>query len=128
METKDILNEFLKTLLEGVEQAGAFVKEQLPLVLQEYVAWGIVEGAAMCILCSISVFVLCRLVVKWAVPSAKKASSNGDLDIGYWMAAIIMAIGCVPISFIAINGLLSAMKALIAPRVYLIEELSKLVQ
>lgn len=32
METKDILNEFLKTLLEGVEQAGAFVKEQLPLV------------------------------------------------------------------------------------------------
>ncbi len=47
MENKDILNELLRTLLEGIQQAGAFVKEQLPLVLQEYVQWGVAEGVIM---------------------------------------------------------------------------------
>lgn len=130
METKDILNEFLKTLLEGVQQAGAFVKEQLPLVLQEYVKWGVVEGALKFVLLGLATYLLLRVAIKWAYAKAREidARNNYDDSIGYWLAAIMLSLGAVPTAIQSIMGLMQAAKAAIAPRVYLLEELSKLVQ
>lgn len=130
METKDILNEFLKTLLEGVQQAGAFVKEQLPLVLQEYVQWGVAEGVLKFVLFGVATYFLLRVSIKWAYAKAREieARKNYDDSTGYWIAAIFLFVGAVPTTIHSITGLMQAAKAAIAPRVYLLEELSKLVQ
>lgn len=125
METKNILNEFLQELLNGVRDAGAFVKEQLPLVLQEYVTWGIVQGVLMAIIGGIMMFIAWRMWSRWAWPNIKQDEEDG---MGYIMAMVFLGL---PLAggggLLLCEGVLSGIKALVAPRVYLLEELSKLV-
>ncbi len=129
-ETQDIINAFLSELLEGVKSAGAFVKEQLPLVLQEYITWGIVSG----FLLFASAIAVSFCVMKWVIPPMRRRrdelrakDSFGSMDYNAGIAVTtVITIGFFVAMFLV--GLLPAIKAMVAPRVYLLEELSKLVK
>ena len=116
METKDILNEFLKSLLEGLKEAGALVKDQMPLVLQEYVTWGIVHGFIWFGVWAI----IAALLIWFAIWMGKKVDVD---DFGPVVFVGVVALVSLSTSLIYLSG---AIKALVAPRVYLIDELSKL--
>ena len=114
--TRDIVNQFLSEMLDGVKQAGAFVSEQLPLVLQEYITWGIVSSAVYLVIPT-TFFIFSKRVWKWAIKEA-------DDSQGFSVAVAVVPSVIAVIMFI--YNLLDIAKAIFAPRVYLIDELSKL--
>lgn len=116
--TKDIVNSFLTELLEFSKDAGAFAKEQVPLVLQEYIAWGIASSIVWLLPFLVMLFFSVR-VWKWAVREAE--DSDGFSIAAAFLYSIIMLPGLI------IN-LLDLTKAIVAPRVYLIETLSDLIR
>lgn len=116
--TKDIVNSFLTELLEFSKDAGAFAKEQVPLVLQEYIAWGIASSIVLLLPFLVMLFFSVR-VWKWAVRVAE--DSDGFSIVAAFLYSIIMLPGLI------IN-LLDLTKAIVAPRVYLIETLSGLIR
>lgn len=116
--TKDIVNSFLTELLEFSKDAGAFAKEQVPLVLQEYIAWGIASSIVWLLPFLVMLFFSVR-VWKWAVRVAE--DSDGFSIVAAFLYSIIMLPGLI------IN-LLDLTKAIVAPRVYLIETLSDLIR
>lgn len=120
--TNDIVNSFMTELLEFSKDAGAFAKEQVPLVLQEYVAWGAAEGITLFVLGAALIIGYVYGCRRWALQAA---------DDGESVAAIYIILGgmaSIAASFAVFVGLMQAMKALIAPRVYLIETLSDLIR
>ena len=129
-DTKTILNQFLSSLMEGLNKAGAFITEQLPLVLQEYITWGIVKGMIVFIV-GIAAMLSWK---KWIYDPAKirlaelrRKDSLDAMDVNMWIGVS----GIVALTVLAVGifcGLLPATKAIFAPRVYLIEEISKLVK
>lgn len=123
METKDILNQFLSELLEGVKAAGAFVNEQLPLVLQEYIVWGVAESFIW-LLPFLAPFVWLQFQWKKAIAYDSKENNIGSDAMP---VTVFVAIGSILLSIGVVYHLLDLVKPLVAPRVYLIEELSKLI-
>lgn len=113
-----VLDQFLTELLDFAKDAGAFAKEEIPLVLKEYVMWGIVKGA---------VWVLPMLVVSWYMPRfwrwcVRQADSSDGMSI------LLLLIASVPWACVLMYNALVMTKAIFAPRVYLIEQLSELIR
>lgn len=129
-ETKTILNQFLASLMEGLDKAGAFVTEQLPLVLQEYITWGIVKGVIVLMVGIAAMFSWRKWIyapAKIRLAELRRRDSLDAMDVNMWIGIS----GVVALTVLAVGifcGLLPAAKAIFAPRVYLIEELSKLVK
>lgn len=117
-ETRDIVNQFLTELLEFSKDAGAFAKEQVPLVLQEYIAWGIASSIVWMLPFLFAAYFLPR-VWRWAIECA-----DGSEGLSIFAA---IAMSAVVVSTV-IYHVLEITKAVVAPRVYLIETLSDLLK
>jgi hypothetical protein len=122
--TRDIINSFLTELLEFSKDAGAFAKEQVPLVLQEYVKWGIAEGLMIFFGCSLYIIGFAYGAKRWAIDAHR-----GDDDLAAFLYLMIGGILSL-MAFVGalVDGILPAIKAIVAPRVYLIEKLSDLIK
>ena len=121
METGQVIAEFVKTLLDGVKEAGAFVKDQLPLVLQEYITWGIVSNAMSAAFCIIASIVLIKLL--------KVGYKNSDIDDGnpgWFFLMSFSGIGVIVFVGLSAEYVIECAKAIFAPRVYLIDQLGSL--
>lgn len=117
-DTRTIVNSFLTELLEFSKDAGAFAKEQVPLVLKEYIYWGIASSI---------VWMLPFLAMMYFVPriwrwGAKEAEASGGLSV--FLSFCYLTIGLAGF----IYNLLDMTKAIVAPRVYLIETISNLIK
>jgi hypothetical protein len=128
--TKDIMNAFLVELLDGVKKAGAFVSEQLPIVLKEYILWGIVSNTIWAVVMLAGCYVMYRgfkmfFDKKWYLESPDR---NGHREVSPGiMLMVFPAFGFVFLAIEAVSRTLTALKAIFAPRVYLIDELGKLI-
>lgn len=129
-ETQDILNAFASELIEGVRNAGAFVMEQIPIVLQEYITWGVIKGLILFVAAIAVHFGVRKWIVGPMRISREELRKRESLDvIDYNAGIIILTVVTVGLSIaMFFVGLLPAIKAMVAPRVYLLEELSKLVK
>jgi hypothetical protein len=116
--TRDIINSFLTELLEFSKDAGAFAKEQVPLVLQEYIAWGVASSVVWMLPFLVMLFFIAR-VWKWAL---REAEGSDGFSVA---AAIVYTVVMLPG---IIYNLLDLTKAIVAPRVYLIETLTDLIR
>jgi hypothetical protein len=116
--TQSITDQFLTELLDFTKDAGAFAKEEIPLVLKEYVVWGIASSIVWLLPFMVMLFFSVR-VVKWSIRVAD------DTDGFSVVVAIVYAMAMIPG---IIFNLLDMLKAIIAPRVYLIETLSDLIK
>ena len=127
--TRDIVNQFLSEMLEGVKQAGAFVSEQLPLVLQEYIAWGILSNAIWAVAMLLGLYGAYRFIkmfIEKGWHREKPSYSDHETVSPAILAPVFIGIIAVFVAIEAVSRLVTMCKAIFAPRVYLIDELSKL--
>ena len=109
----------------GVAQAVDFALQQAPLVVQEFLSWKMGEAIFNCIFFSIAVIILLSIIV-WAKKKIKKLQSYDDDDIVFYSMiitfCIVFAVGStIPIK----NNIETIIKIKLAPRVYIIEYVTK---
>lgn len=116
---------YLQAFEVGVEQAGTFTAEQVPLVVQEFIRWQIWGNLLEVLYFGLSLFICYKLFLKLKkdllefVVKNKYTSGAEVLYIPLTIVALIFAI----FFFCALS---SAAKALVAPRVVVIEKISEL--
>lgn len=105
----------LVELIQQAEKAGDFIKEQVPIVLKELLAWNLAQDLVLGFLCLAIVGICC-----WG--------TYYDLthrQEGMWMFA---AIAGMFLAFPAFINLMDAIKITMAPRVWLLEYAAHLVK
>lgn len=133
-ELKILLNQYGIELLEkvktGIDLSTDFLGEQLPIVAQEIINWGI--GKA--IFWTIVMFTITAFFITFCFYCRKKANEKMEAENGVewdgnsahsWGAIISF---CLAILFfvITVNYGVNIVKISVAPRVYLIEQLVKM--
>jgi len=107
----------ISTLQEGT----VFVKEQAPLVVQEFLNWELIKYsslAAVLGLFAIVAFILARMFFKW---KAQKSYNESDMMV---TGAIMLFLGTIFFIFSIVN-IAKAVKVKVAPRVCLMEFVNK---
>jgi hypothetical protein len=113
------LVESLDVLTRYAQQGADFAVEQSPLVAQEIVYFGIVEGAMTAIGGLLCVWLTYR-IHKWIMYAEHDRESMEEFV--YIPAALL---GLLGVGFVY-NGLLCAFKAIVAPRLFVLERLGEL--
>lgn len=121
------LTKYLKSLHDAMEKGGEFALEQAPLYCQEVVRWQIIKGFLVAVPTGILlVFAMYFATKAW---NRTKDAFNRDDEEEAATNALILVItvsGICILPFIFCTHFLSAMQAIVAPRVVIIEHLSKL--
>lgn len=124
-----VIKQWAKELLEWAKAGKDFVAEQMPLLVQEIIKWGFAEAICWMIV-AIALFLI-GLYFRGKLRAQEKNSpwrsfdEGGPLPLFAWLG-----IGGVWfVSFLMFFGnLFTAVKTVVAPRVYLIEYLANIVQ
>ncbi len=120
----EVLQKAIEGLLNTVNQAGDFVIEQAPEVIQQWITFTIVYSS-LSIVASVGVIVLCYLTTfKW---------TDQDLYVGEWsvgkqcssVAGGMISLPCVGLFIFNVHRLLLVT---IAPKVFILQEASNLVR
>ncbi len=114
---EDELKERFMRILDGIIEAAGQLKdvavEQAPLVVQDYLRWGIVVGIAIALLCPIIA------VVGFKINHECKACDADDRIFGKVACWVLCLLSLIPLYI----GGLRVMKIIYAPRVYIIDEI-----
>lgn len=120
----DSANAVLEKAIQAATSTGEFLEEQVPLVVEELVAWKIAEAVIYVLLC-VAFFVI-WVWRGWVFCNKKDPNSVDFFPWGPWL--IVAGFG----SFFAIPAfiinLMVAVKWIVAPRVALIEYAANLVR
>lgn len=115
-EMREALEAYLTSLLESAEQGAAWTAEQVPLVIQEKLAfdfwWNVLWLAA----CPVLAFTTFRLAAR----SLRKVDNSGDND-GWLFVGFVSGVAffiSVPLFFVATHD---ALQITLAPRLYIVE-------
>ena len=126
-ELKDRLVSYLDKLENVVEKTGDFASEQIPDVAQQYINWIIAENtiyAVMWLTMSIGTAYFARFFYKKLNEHGKvDASYQGSEYIPVVLSSIFIFALCLPCF---INYSLHATKAIVAPKVVIVEKLAEL--
>lgn len=125
-EIKQKLLQYLEGLESAVSEAGGFIQAELPLVVQELVAWvwwsnlvGAVFYAAVTAIIACLAFVVSR-----------KIASVDEEDVENYFLSWIVFVAGVALSVLVSNGAVVCVKemakAAVAPRVVVIDAIQKL--
>ena len=122
-ELQNILAEVLVVVKDGAAWSAAMAKQEIPLVVEEYLRWAMVKGA--CALVG-------ALVLLWAIRSlAQRFAHAPDDDIvvvyGFGTAVTILGFAVYMVE-LAAPSIMGGLQAVVAPRIYLLEQLSALVK
>ncbi len=120
----EITEEFLKELLTWLKESKSFVSEQAPEVIQQYLLWGIVDNVGMIALAAVVITVSYFATFKWA-PQDKCAGSWRFEKFITGLAGGVLSV------FFGIGAIISAFtlaKILIAPKLYLLQAIGRLVK
>jgi hypothetical protein len=123
-ELQKALADIIATLRDGAQYAALAAKQELPILVKEYLRWGFAE-ALIYLVCALSVVTVCALAMRWA----KRYGLNpedADTPAGL-MVFFISGVFCLGALGVAIEYAVVAIKITIAPRVYLLEQIGKLV-
>lgn len=121
--TKELVNQAFSQVLESLQQAGEFAKEQIPLVLQEMLQWELWSSIFIGVIFA-AFAIFSYKALKWSY--GKFQNSTYDEE-GYGFLIALLAV-CITGSIIGVVvNVLSAIKVLVAPRVYLIEHISNMI-
>lgn len=114
----------LDKVQEYIEATEGFVVEQAPLVAQEIIAYGKVCSvwAMLCLILVALIFCIASIIYRKAY---LKEDGRGEKD-AYLMCTVVCSVGCCFISVLTFCLVPLAMKPWIMPRLYLIQEISKL--
>ena len=123
-ELKARMLKYLDTL-ESVTKAGAdTAAEQLPELAQQFVMWKLWSSLACVVSCSAMLFLLWRLAVKHCIPRAMKTS---DPEFVMFIGSLPFLVVSVPACVGLCSCMMTFIKALVAPKLLVLEELAKLI-
>lgn len=118
-EIKAAVIEYLKTFESGLKKAGEFSMEQVPLVVQEFLAWefwGSIAAATVCCIAIAIVFPLHKAGCKISDPFSEGRILTHILSVFSWIV----------LSVSAVIQLVEALKVTVAPRLVILEKISEL--
>lgn len=122
MEKEQLLkhaDELLAFVLQGLEQGKDFVAEQMPLLIQEVIKWGIAEHTIY-VVTYLMIVIFTGLVLRVAWRNKNEDWTpplfvfGGMFHFAAWIAVIINAV--------------TITKAIVAPRLYLLDQLRTLLK
>ncbi len=120
-ELKLKMLEYLQEIEKSAGQVTDFAIEQTPLVIQEFLAWQIACGTLAIIVSVIGIvvgIVACRLVLR-------KVETPDEKAFGCFLVA---AVTIVPFGILGGTSIAGVTKAVVAPRVVVLEKISDLVK
>jgi hypothetical protein len=121
---KEQAYEMLSALISAATQAGDFIKDQIPLVIQELLAFNTVKYAVLVVVGA----AVTAVGVFWIRYCLKKYEEADD-EWSDWNFATIPGFVAAPIGVtILVVYVVSLLKITIAPRVWLIEYAAELVR
>lgn len=115
---KEQATSMLQSLINAATQAGDFIKDQIPLVIQELLAYNTAYYAAWVVICLAWCIFVTIKVWPWAV---KEADASDGFSFGCYALTMVPIIPAVICAF-------SLLKITLAPRVWLIEYAAGLVK
>ncbi|MCK5644171.1 MAG: hypothetical protein KAJ19_25455 [Gammaproteobacteria bacterium] len=116
------VNELAQRLLGYLESGMDLAQEQAPLLVAEILRWAIFEGMFFAALFALPALVWCGVVI-----CRLKGHCKTDDAFDFWMPTGMMGGLGMPFAIgLSVSNLFVAMKAILAPRVFLIEYLSDL--
>lgn len=119
---KEALASFLEKVIQGIESAGQFTYEQVPDVVQQALTWFMIESL---LLSSWGVLIL--LFVGWLGYLVYREDGLASQDSG-WYTGFPMIGGSLALTgVIIIMSNLTWLKILVAPKWFIVTELSKLI-
>lgn len=123
-----VIKQWAKELLDWAKAGKEIVAEQVPLLVQEIIRWGFAEAVLYMLLGAV-IFLCARyLMNKWYTRPEGGFWRSWDEGPGPLFAWIGIGAGYVIGFLMFFTSLFTAVKCLVAPRVYLIEYLANLVQ
>jgi len=121
-EMVPVLDKWLQELLDWTRAGADFASEQLPLLVEEIIQWGMVSHFVWAAVFFIPVICMFR-VIRCAWKFAHKDNDYNDGPPAVAFSVIGFVLAGIPLMY----NLLAGLKALIAPRLYLIEFLKDMV-
>ncbi len=118
-QIKQEILKYLQTFAGAVEKSANFSAEQAPLVVQEFIRWEIFGGLFVFVVCSVIVF----FILKTGIRIIKLQGDDNEAKM--FFAFVTLVIGIFPL-LMGLCNLSSNLKALVAPRVVIIEKISEL--
>ncbi len=129
VEFKAKVQQRIESYLDAIESSGEFVVEQAPLVAQEYINWVFWQSTIyVCVFAVASVATIVpAVVISWKMWQREK---KDVIEKGLPpLSPFPVAVGVI-LSFIflvpLVTNLMSATKAVVAPRVVLLEQIKEL--
>jgi hypothetical protein len=131
-DIKNKLIDWLQYLEEGMKSASDFTAEQVPIVIQEYLALYFWESAFYCgigvlliFLGAVTYFIVARPAMKkWAGPNRTTEAEDSMGVIGM-IASITLPVGGTTLSTIMTYYMI---RVTVAPRVVILEKVSELLR
>lgn len=124
-ELKQKLSEYLDQLESGIQQAGGFVIDEVPLVVKEYLNWEIYSygfSAVVSLIVAILFSVFFIKLLKYL-----NTTDEIDTDCGPYVLCWILSGFITIISLVTcVSNTYSMIKPIVAPRVVIIEKISEL--
>lgn len=126
----EIISGYLTDLLEMAKTGANFIIGELPAFASEIIKWGIASNVISFILCWFA-FLACVLIMR---ESHKIVKTHDEMDYAEYPAWWVWVFSCAGV---ALSGLIAFIvtcvsafeifKAIFAPRLYLIEQIGKLI-
>ena len=113
---KELLNENLNLILEGLKTVIHTANAELPAILEEIVRWGIIKYSAISL-----IWLVCLLLFVWLTILSIKNESIGDAN-GFAFFMSLMSIICF------IYNLIKLLFAYTSPKLYIIHYIKDLIQ
>lgn len=123
-ELQKALAEIITGALQTAEQAEAFVLAEMPDVVQQLLAWKMVQSLVYCVF-GLLCFITIALYWRWAAKILERANEeyfDDHVAIGGLMGTVVLVL----IGGFAVN--LTWLQIWLAPKVYLIEYAASLVK
>lgn len=135
-ELQKAIADVLAVVKNGAQFAAATARQELPVLVQEYLKWGLVESVMSALLWFGVAIVLwkgSRYLMRQTVERFDPSFKTIRVTTARWFMQQAFGVYVLPVlaavSMLAATGpLFTAVKILIAPRVYLLETLTRLVQ
>jgi hypothetical protein len=121
---EDAAAQILQGAIDSATKGAEFLKEQIPDLLKQLLAWNLAADFMVMALAAVVAFVSWKAVTKWV---------DQELDCGMWafpkvLASIIGGIASGDLTIGAIISMFDALKIIIAPKVWLLEYASSLIR
>ena len=127
-ELKTALTAFVQQIIAAAKDGASWTAEQAPMVVQEWLRWQVVSGFALAAVTTVLTGICLRVAWKIHCWVQGKRQPYDDRELAYIPAGVLVLLGVAAWFTAALPALMDATKALIAPRVVVLERFMELLK